>query len=88
MIVASLCIGYIVCVIEMQSIQSCIHFSSSRLTVESNDTLYGHDVKFLREIEKISSTIVEEILSYLKSLSDGYEVRYGSRSFSPLILIL
>lgn len=45
--------------------------------VESNDTLYGHDSKFLAEIEKIGATIIDgEILAYLRTLSEGYEVRY------------
>lgn len=36
--------------------------------VESNDNLYGLDVKFLKEIDKISSIILGEILSYLKKI--------------------
>lgn len=36
--------------------------------VDSNDKLYGSDQKFISEVNKISSKIVEEILSHLKYL--------------------
>ncbi|KAF6031522.1 C16orf62 [Bugula neritina] len=41
--------------------------------VESNDTLYGHDAKFLGEVEKLSVTVVDEILNHLKTLTEGFE---------------
>ena len=47
------------------------------VVVDSNDTLYGHDGKFLAEIAKIGATIIDgEILAYLRTLSEGYEVFY------------
>lgn len=36
--------------------------------VESNDTLYGSDAKFISEIDKMSSIILGELLSQLKQL--------------------
>jgi len=36
--------------------------------VDSNDKLYGSDQKFIGEVNKICSKIVEEILSHLKYL--------------------
>lgn len=42
--------------------------------MESNDTLYGHDKKFLAEVEKLCSVVIEEIFTYLKGLADGFEV--------------
>lgn len=38
------------------------------IIVESNDNLYGLDTKFLREIDKISTIIISEILSNLKKI--------------------
>ncbi|XP_042908545.1 VPS35 endosomal protein-sorting factor-like isoform X2 [Parasteatoda tepidariorum] len=38
--------------------------------VDSNDALYGSDPKFLAEINKISSTLIDEMLSHLKQLGD------------------
>lgn len=39
--------------------------------VESNDTLYGSDPKFLAEIIKISTIIYSEVLSSLKQMGTG-----------------
>lgn len=36
--------------------------------VDSNDTLYGWDPKFLAEVNKMSSIILDEILAHLKYL--------------------
>ncbi|XP_076309475.1 VPS35 endosomal protein-sorting factor-like isoform X2 [Tachypleus tridentatus] len=38
--------------------------------VDSNDALYGSDPKFLAMVNKIGSTLVDEILSHLKLLGD------------------
>jgi len=38
------------------------------MQVDSNDKLYGSDQKFIGEVNKICSKIVEEILSHLKYL--------------------
>lgn len=37
--------------------------------VDSNDTLYGWDPKFLTEVNKMSSVILDEILAHLKYLA-------------------
>ncbi|KAK0076450.1 hypothetical protein PV326_010778 [Microctonus aethiopoides] len=37
--------------------------------IDSNDKLYGGDDKFIREVNKISTKILEEILDYLKYLN-------------------
>ena len=38
--------------------------------VDSNDALYGGDPKFIAEINKICSTLIDEILAHLKHLGD------------------
>lgn len=38
------------------------------MQVDSNDKLYGSDQKFISEVNKICSKMVEEILSHLKYL--------------------
>jgi hypothetical protein len=44
------------------------------ISVVSNDGMYGNDKKFIAEVHKIISTVVEEILRHLQTLS-GTEVR-------------
>ena len=44
--------------------------------VFSNDDMYGHDKKFIAEVYKITSTVVEEILKNLQTLS-GAEVSFN-----------
>lgn len=46
----------------------------SRIQVDSNDKLYGSDQKFISEVNKICSKIVEEILSHLKYLGSTYQL--------------
>ena len=41
----------------------------------SNDQLYGSDPKFINEINEISTGIVEELLTMLKSLADKPKVQ-------------
>ncbi|XP_065826063.1 VPS35 endosomal protein-sorting factor-like [Oscarella lobularis] len=41
--------------------------------VDTNDDLYAGDRKYVAELGKIAKTILEEILTHLKSLSDGKE---------------
>lgn len=36
--------------------------------MDSNDSLYGSDTKFIEEINKLAVFIIEELLSYLKVL--------------------
>ena len=50
-----------------------LHFVND-FAVDSNDSMYGSDPKFLNEIKSMSSTLVEEILSHLKTLTQP-EVR-------------
>lgn len=42
--------------------------------VESNDTLYGSDGRFLGEVDTVGSTVLGEILAHLQELSEGFEV--------------
>ena len=37
------------------------------IKVESNDTLYGSDVKFLREVRKLIDSVTEDLLELLAS---------------------
>ena len=37
-------------------------------SVDCNDTLYGHDRKYLAEVDKMADTLLEEILNQLKLL--------------------
>ena len=39
-------------------------------TVESNETLYSNEPKFLQEISVISQTVLNQILSFFESTSD------------------
>ena len=43
-------------------------------TVDSNDSLYGGDKKFIAEISRIADTIVNLLLEHLKELSTTEEV--------------
>ncbi|XP_046425183.1 VPS35 endosomal protein-sorting factor-like [Neodiprion virginianus] len=52
--------------------------------VESNDTLYGSDKKFINEVDKISSKVFEEILNHLKYL--GSSDQHGKQSVLALEL--
>lgn len=47
--------------------------------VDSNDTLYGSDPKFIAEINKMCTILLEEILSHLKNL--GINELYQSQGF-------
>ena len=46
---------------------SSILFSSPP-PVDSNETLYGGDPKFLTEIDKLCETLISQVLDYLKTL--------------------
>lgn len=55
-----------------------IHYSKSCVScvmcaVESNETLYGYDPKFLAELTSISTTLVEQIITHIEKL-DKHEV--------------
>lgn len=52
--------------------------------VDSNDKLYGSDQKFIGEVNKICSKIVEEILSHLKYL--GSTEQFDKQSILALEL--
>lgn len=41
------------------------------ITVDSNDSMYGSDPKFLNEVKSMCSTLVEEVLSHLKMLAQS-----------------
>ena len=57
--------------------------------VDCNDTLYGHDRKYLAEVDKMADTLLEEILNQLKLLDkpevEGTDHMYsgGDRSHAP-----
>ena len=42
--------------------------SASLVVVDCNDRLYGHDSKYLAEVDKMADTLLEEILNQLKLL--------------------
>lgn len=51
--------------------------------VDSNETLYGGDPKFIAEINKLCETLIGQVLDHLKSLGRDEEVRrQGSLAFS------
>ena len=41
------------------------------VTVESNDTLYGYDAKFIAEVDSMLTTVIDEITSQLKELEQA-----------------
>ena len=38
--------------------------------VDANDSMYGHDPKFLNEVKKLSTTLLEEVLNTLQRLDN------------------
>lgn len=46
--------------------------------VDSNDALYGGDAKFLAEINKLSETVVSQILDHLKTLGKEEVCSYSA----------
>lgn len=54
--------------------------------VDSNDTLYGWDPKFLTEVNKMSSVILDEILAHLKYL--GSKEQYKRQATLALDLFV
>jgi len=44
------------------------------LPVDSNDNLYNGDPKFLAEVNAISSTLIDEVLSYLSKAASNQQV--------------
>ncbi|KAJ3608039.1 hypothetical protein NHX12_025089 [Muraenolepis orangiensis] len=58
--------------------------------VDSNETLYGGDPKFLMEINKLCETLIGQVLDYLKTLGREEQMvrRQGSLSFSLFGVLL
>uniref|UniRef100_A0A665UVW2 VPS35 endosomal protein-sorting factor-like n=1 Tax=Echeneis naucrates TaxID=173247 RepID=A0A665UVW2_ECHNA len=57
--------------------------------VDSNETLYGGDPKFLSEINKLCETLIGQILDHLKALSrDESTKRQGAVAFSLFGILL
>uniref|UniRef100_A0A671TY21 VPS35 endosomal protein-sorting factor-like n=1 Tax=Sparus aurata TaxID=8175 RepID=A0A671TY21_SPAAU len=57
--------------------------------VDSNETLYGGDPKFLSEINKLSETLIGQILDHLKTLGrDESTRRQGALAFSLFGVLL
>lgn len=46
-------------------------FFWSYFLVDSNDSMYGSDPKFLNELKSMCSTLVKEVLNYLKTLAQS-----------------
>ncbi|XP_054717134.1 VPS35 endosomal protein-sorting factor-like [Uloborus diversus] len=57
-------------VLDLLSAMSQETYAWSIEGVDSNDALYGSDPKFISEINKICSTLIDEILAHLKYLGD------------------
>lgn len=51
-----------------------VYLSSLYCLVDSNDSLYGGDKKFIAEISRIADTIINLLLEHLKELSGTEEV--------------
>lgn len=49
--------------------------------VDSNDTLYGSDPKFITEINKMCSVLLEEILAHLKYLNTSEQFQKQVRNY-------
>jgi len=50
--------------------------------VDSNDTLYGSDPKFIAEINKMGSVLLEEILAHLKYLNTSEQFQKQVRKYA------
>ncbi|XP_037318819.2 VPS35 endosomal protein-sorting factor-like isoform X2 [Pungitius pungitius] len=67
--------------------QETFHYSIPK--VDSNETLYGGDPKFLSEINKLCETLIGQILDNLKALSrDESTRRQGALAFSLFGVLL
>lgn len=88
------------CVVCVAVVRSEIVINNGVFSVvDSNETLYGGDPKFVAEISKVCETVIGQVLDYLKTLSQD-EVRekknthnwtYTIQQLSPahsLILVL
>ena len=49
--------------------------------VDSNDTLYGSDPKFIAEINKMCSVLLDEILAHLKYLNTSEQFQKQVRKY-------
>ncbi|XP_016889498.1 VPS35 endosomal protein-sorting factor-like [Cynoglossus semilaevis] len=58
--------------------------------VDSNETLYGGDPKFLSEINKLSETLIGQVLDHLKTLGreEQYVRRQSTMAFSLFSVLL
>lgn len=52
--------------IILNNIFSKLHIVSR--SVDSNDTLYGSDPKYLSEVAKLSQTLADQVLTHIKAL--------------------
>uniref|UniRef100_G3NMI0 VPS35 endosomal protein-sorting factor-like n=1 Tax=Gasterosteus aculeatus aculeatus TaxID=481459 RepID=G3NMI0_GASAC len=72
--------------------QETFHYSIPKegfYVMDSNETLYGGDPKFLSEINKLCETLIGQILDNLKALSrDESTRRQGALAFSLLGVLL
>lgn len=54
--------------------------------MDSNETLYGGDPKFLSEINKLCETLIGQVLDHLKTLGRD-EVRPGRKKKERSVLV-
>ncbi|KAL1140217.1 hypothetical protein AAG570_000149 [Ranatra chinensis] len=75
-------------VIDMLATVSLSEYPYHIKKVDSNDVLYGSDPKFITEINKMCSILVEEVLNNLKSLRNNEELKKQSKLAFELFLRL
>ncbi|XP_067673421.1 VPS35 endosomal protein-sorting factor-like [Haliotis asinina] len=56
--------------------------------VDSNDSLYGSDPKYLTEVKKMSSMLIEQILNHLKTLSSPETAKRQSAVALELVNVI
>jgi len=66
-------------VFEISLLASVVCFNF--FAVDSNDTLYGSDPKFITEINKMCSVLLEEILAHLKYLNTNEQFQKQVRKY-------
>lgn len=70
----------------MQSVLFTMILNSNFLLVVSNDALYGHDPKFLVEVNNLCGQVVDAILLQLKALGAAQQQRTQAQLSMELFL--
>ena len=65
---------YLYTISKGSSYHLVVYFNYCLVLVDSNDSLYGGDKKFIGEISRIADTIINLLLEHLKELSSTEEV--------------